>query len=67
MKIDHVTDAAEKPKSSVKEAAKAMNDKKKLPPDSKMEKAVQGAEATGDVDHATKHFVGDVPGLISDH
>ena len=65
MKSNHMTDAAEKPKGSIKEAAKAMNDKKKLPPDSKMEKAVQGAKDAGNAKHAAKPR--DVPGMISDH
>lgn len=65
MKTNHMTDLAEKPKGSMKEAAKAMNDKKKLPPDSKMEKAVQGAKDAGNAKHAAKPR--DVPGMISDH
>jgi uncharacterized protein YjbJ (UPF0337 family) len=67
MKTNHMSDAAEKPKGSVKEAAKSMNDNKKLPPDSKMEKAVQEAKATGNAKHAAKPFERDVPGVISAH
>jgi hypothetical protein len=67
VKTNHMTAAAEKPKGSIKEAAKAMNDKKKLPSDSKMEKAVQEAKATGYAKHAAKPFGRDVPGVISDH
>jgi uncharacterized protein YjbJ (UPF0337 family) len=62
-----MTDAAEKPKGSIKEAAKAMNDNKKLPPDSKMEKVVQKAKTTGYAKHSAKPFGRDVPGVISAH
>jgi uncharacterized protein YjbJ (UPF0337 family) len=67
VRTNHMTDAAEKPKGSIKEAANAMRDNKKLPPDSKMEKAVQGAKAAGNSKHAANPFGRDVPGVISEH
>ena len=63
MKANQMTDATERPKGSIKEAAKAMNDKKRLPPDSKMEKG----GPPGYAKHAAKPFRRDVPGVISAH